>query len=152
MTQEDPELTFVRTMKTLRVRRKLSQEGLAREVEARTGLRMNPTAITKLEWALDPVKVSQARGLRLREALAIATVLGSTVPRMAAGDDAEVEQPEAAAVENVKSAEQELAEIDAVRRLAEIRLEEARKALTTVSASVPTSWKVRSHGEHPAET
>src|SRR4051812_48145345 len=83
---ESPELKFVRAMQTLRHRRGWSQERLAAEVLDRTGLHINPSSITKLEWALDPDRAGQARGLRLVEAFAIAQTLDSHVFFMA-GDD-----------------------------------------------------------------
>lgn len=67
-----PEYLFISAMKELRSNRGWSQERLAREVRERTGYQLNPTAITKLEWRLEPERADQARSLRVNEAFAIA--------------------------------------------------------------------------------
>lgn len=77
---ENPEYLFVQTMQAMRHRLGWSQERLANE--ASKFHRMHPTAITKLEWALDPAKFDKARGLRLDEAVAIAKALESEVGAM----------------------------------------------------------------------
>jgi hypothetical protein len=140
MLQGDPEYTFVEVMRRLRQQRGWSQERLAHEVERR-GLKMNPTAITKLEWALDPEKVDKARGLRLREAVAIAAALESNAGAMASGDSEELEREETLrkAVEGVASAHERLAEINKQRALALAQVKAAEDRLSVHRAA----WAAR---------
>lgn len=74
---------FVQKMRGHRLANRWSQERLVEEVAAATGLVLNATVVTKLEWALDPARQHKARGLGLDEAEAIAQTLGLTVAEMA---------------------------------------------------------------------
>ncbi|MFT3971814.1 MAG: hypothetical protein QM695_16435 [Micropruina sp.] len=73
---ESAEVEFVRKMRAMRLARDWSQERLAAEVNRR-GFALPASAITKLEWQVDQDddKRARARGLRLSEAVAIATAL-----------------------------------------------------------------------------
>lgn len=91
MSQEElqsPEHLFVSAMKEMRTARGWSQERLAREVGERAGYRLNPTAITKLEWLLDPARATGARALRVNEANAIAQAFRSDLSLMLSDDRA----------------------------------------------------------------
>jgi transcriptional regulator with XRE-family HTH domain len=87
MSQDTPEVRFVKRMRTERAERGWSQERLVKEVAERTGFRMNPTVITKLEWATDPARRDKARGLGFDEALAIAQTFQLSVSEMVEPQD-----------------------------------------------------------------
>jgi transcriptional regulator with XRE-family HTH domain len=86
-----PSHRFVEQMKRLRQERRWSQERLVEEVRVRTGLHLNATVVTKLEWALSEARRERARTLSLDEAVAIATALGVTLLSMITDPDSEGE-------------------------------------------------------------
>ena len=72
--QGTPESTFANKLRELREELGLSQSQLAAALADKHGITLDPTAITSLEGG--------SRSLRLDEAVAIADVLGVTLPRM----------------------------------------------------------------------
>lgn len=86
-----PEQRFVSAMRTLRIAKGWSQERLASEVHDRTGVWVSPSAITKLEWLVDPAR-TESRSLRLNEAFAIARALGSDVVAMVSADSTSTDE------------------------------------------------------------
>lgn len=80
----DATAVFVARMRRERERRGWSQATLAAEA-AKRGANLHPTAVTKLEWALQDTR--RARTLRLNEALAIAAAFDLTPEQMLSDDD-----------------------------------------------------------------
>jgi transcriptional regulator with XRE-family HTH domain len=72
--QGTSESTFANKLRELREEKGLSQSQLAAALAAKHGINLDPTAITRLEGG--------SRSLRLDEAVAIADVLGATLPQM----------------------------------------------------------------------
>jgi transcriptional regulator with XRE-family HTH domain len=69
-----PESTFANKLRDLREEKRLSQSQVAAMLSDKHGIKLDPTAITRLEGG--------SRTLRLDEAVALADVLGTSLDRM----------------------------------------------------------------------
>jgi transcriptional regulator with XRE-family HTH domain len=79
-----PERTFARRMRLERVRRRWRQEDLADKLAER-GMRVHPSAIARSERETD------ARMIRLDEAVLVASIFGLTVDQMVNREDMDVQ-------------------------------------------------------------
>lgn len=87
LEEENAERVFARRMKRERIRRGWRQEDLARNLEDRTGLKLHPSAIAKIEREHDPDRKIEPRVIRLNEALLIAETLNLSLMQMLSDDD-----------------------------------------------------------------
>ena len=144
----DAEARFVSGMRTLRQGRGWSQDRLSQEL-AEVGLRLNPSSITKIEWLLDPAKRSQARPVRLGEAVTIAQTLGTDLALLIDPDSVGLD-PQAALEEARRAHEEALQEEMTLRSalaLAQARASVTEEMVRTIASDFLTP-KADGDGEH----